>query len=77
MVFGVVGGLVALEDDRWGRSFVGAEYDCWRREELRIRVGAAVEAADIMAVFCVKRAQSSKGPGRLSFDQRYDTQVMR
>lgn len=50
IVFGVVGGLVALDDDRWGRSFVGAEYDCCRREEERIKVGAAVEAADISMV---------------------------
>lgn len=46
-VLEVVGGLVALDDVRWGRSFVGTEYDCWRREEVRTRGGAAVDAADM------------------------------
>lgn len=47
-MFGVVGSLVAIEDVRWGRSLVGAEYDCCRRDELRTRGGAAADAADML-----------------------------
>lgn len=48
VVVEIVGGLVALDDVRCGRSFAGAEYDCWRRDEVRTRGGAAVDVVDML-----------------------------